>query len=464
MSWRITSALVAVLLAIVIVPGETTERPRGLTLPNILLVTIDTLRADHLSSYGYHWQTSPAIDRLASEGVRFDRAYSVIPLTGPSHFSIFTGRYPQEHGARINGVAVPEATKWVFLPQILQKLGYTNVAYVSAWPLTSHLTRLDRWFEVYDEDLTRKYQVFNSSRYAEDVLPRAVSWLNQNNAKSPFFMWVHFFDPHSPYSWREAFGSPKPSGHKRPGMAWRSSSLRQRIKNYDSEISYTDHHVGKLLEAIDRNGLRESTLVILTSDHGEGLGEKGYVGHGRRLYESILRVPLIMRFPNRIPEGKVIRENVSLLDVTPTVLGLVTGSGSTDHKSFAGLNLVPAIERGERMPRRPVRSVTFGGKKGWTPGWLSWIWTNQDRMPLRLARLDGHTKWVWSPRENRLFMVETDKDPFDLTPQLLHDRSKPYEEITSELKHWFLTTDVAEAQTTSSRRDEDILRSLGYTQ
>jgi len=350
MSKGIAISILATVLAVAILFGA---GPPGLTSPNILLITIDTLRADHLSSYGYHLQTSPVIDGLASEGVRFDRAYSVIPLTGPSHFSIFTSRYPQEHGARINGVAAPNETKWLFLPQILQKLGYTNLAYVSAWPLTSHLTHLDRWFAIYDEDLTRKYQVFNSSRYAEDVTPRAVSWLNQQSARRPFFMWVHYFDPHSPYSWKETFGSPKPSGNKSPRMEWRSSSIRQRIRNYDSEIGYTDHHVGQLLEAIDRNDLRESTLVVLTSDHGEALGEKGYVGHGRRLYESILRVPLIMRFPHRVPKGKVIRENVSLLDVTPTVLGLVTRNTSEIEKSFAGLNLLPA-HRGRRTHAQEI--------------------------------------------------------------------------------------------------------------
>jgi len=461
MSKGIAISTFATLLAAAILFGRD---PAKVSYPNVLLVTIDTLRADHLSSYGYHLETSPAMDRLAAEGVRFDRAYSVIPLTGPSHFSLFTSRYPQEHGARINGVAVPHETKWLFLPQILQKLGYTNLAYVSAWTLTSHLTHLDRWFDVYDEELTRKYQVFNSSRYAEDVTPRALGWLNQHSAKRPFFMWVHYFDPHSPYLWRETYGFPKANGNKSSRVDWRSSSIRERIKNYDSEIGYADHHIGRLLEAIDRNGLRESTLVVLTSDHGESLGETGYVGHGRRLYQSILRVPLIMRFPGHIPPGRVIEENVSLLDVTPTVLGLITRNTSAIEKSFVGLNLLPAIEYGERMPKRTVRSVTFAGKKGWTPRWLSWIWVGRDEMPLRLAKIEGHTKWVWVPRENRLSGVDTEKDPFELTPRSLDDSSGQYEEITSELKHWFLSTNLTSTAPVKSQTDEEILRSLGYAQ
>jgi hypothetical protein len=171
-----------------------------------------------------------------------------------------------------------------------------------------------------------------------------------------------------------------------------------------------------------------------------------------------------MRFPHRVPSGKVIRENVSLLDVMPTVLGLVTRNTSALGKSFAGLNLVPAIENGERMPRRTVRSLTFSGKKGWTPGWLSWMWIGRDAMPLRLARIEGHVKWTWSPRENLLLMVDTEKDPLELTPQALDDNNGQYEEITSELEHWFLTTDLTNAAPVKSQADEEILRSLGYAQ
>jgi hypothetical protein len=116
------------------------------------------------------------------------------------------------------------------------------------------------------------------------------------------------------------------------------------------------------------------------------------------------------------------------------------------------------------MPRRPMRAVTFGGKKGWTPRWLSWIWVGQNEMPLRLAKVEGPAKWVWSPRENLLSMVDTEKDPFELTPRVLHDRGGQYEEVTSELKDWFLTTDLTEPETVKSPSDEEILRSLGYTQ
>ena len=432
--------------------------------PNILLITVDTLRADHLSAYGYHLKTSPRIDDLAAEGVRFARAYSVIPLTGPAHISLFTSRYPQDHGARINGVSVPKGSKCLFLPQALRQLGYFNAAFVSAWPLTARLTGLDAWFDVYDEELTRTYQLINSSRYAEDVTPRVISWL-ANRPKEPFFLWVHYFDPHSPYVLRKEFASFKLSGKERPAFEWRDPEIRERIRRYDSEIQYTDYYLGKLLDALDQHGLRESTLVVLTADHGESLGEHGYVGHGRRLYEGILQVPLIMRYP-KILRRKVILEEVSLLDVTPTILDLVI---SADKKqklpgSFAGQSLAKASQGEGRVATRPVRYLTFAGKKGWLPGWLARLWVRKGDMPLRLGKINGAQKWVWIPDENRLSIVNIERDPFELSPEILADDRARYEEVTSELKQWFLVTNKGGAAGVKSEQDEKVLESLGYTQ
>jgi arylsulfatase A-like enzyme len=191
--------IVSAAAVLTVVPGIGANKSAE-QLPNVLLLTIDTLRADHLSCYGYQRLTSPYIDGLAQEGTRFSRAYTVIPLTGPAHLSLFIGRYPQENGVRRNGVAIPDDRKLVMLPQIFRGHGYQTAAFVSAWPLTGRLTHLDRYFGHFDEELGRTYQLFNSSRYAEDVTPRAVEWLKKHSQKKkPFFLWVHYFDPHSPY-------------------------------------------------------------------------------------------------------------------------------------------------------------------------------------------------------------------------------------------------------------------------
>lgn len=434
-------------------------------LPNVVLIVVDALRADHLSSYGYHLKTSPRIDQLATEGTRFERAYCTIPLTGPSVTSMLTSRYPQEHGARINGVAVPRAAKWLFLPQILQRFGYANAAFVSGWPLTSRLTQFDRWFDVYDEELIRNYQLFSSSRFAEDVTPPALAWLRQNT-KRPFFLMMHFFDPHGPYHLREEFASPAESGHPPATAEWRDPVIRERIQRYDSEIGYTDHHIGKLLDTIDDLGLRDSTLVVFMADHGESLGQHGYVGHGRQLYEGIIRVPFILRYPGVVPAGKVIRQQVSSIDLTPTLIDLTVRSEHQEQipATFAGMSLAGAIQREERLPERPIRYVTFAGKKGYAPKWLSWMWVRGDRWPLRFGRTVGSDKWIWSPRDESLTIFDVAADPLELNPQVLSPSNAAYKHSTRSLQRWFNATDLTDGESTMTQRDAEILKSLGYLQ
>lgn len=451
------------LLSLSALAGSAAEPPSARNHPNILLITVDTLRADHLSSYGYYLKTSPEIDKLAEEGVRFANAYSPIPLTGPSHTSLFTSRYPQEHGARINGFAVPKDSKWLSLPQILKRFGYQNGAFVSAWPLTSRLTHLDRWFDRYDEDLSRQYQVFNSSRYAEDVTPVAISWLEENRA-GPFFLWVHYFDPHSPYNLREDFAEPASSGHPRSTREPLNRAMASRIRKYDSEIGYADFYIGKLLARLDELGLKQSTLVALTSDHGESLGEHGYVGHGRQLSEGIVRIPLIMRYPAELPAGKVISRNVSLLDATPTILGLTIGRQPDRDlpTSFAGRNLAAAMAGRETIPQRPIRYITFAGKKGWMPRWLSHMWVSPDERPLRIGQSLGSQKMVWDPSGRFLSVFNIDEDPFEMSPLVLSHKNPEYSATARPLGQWFKATDLSAGESKLTKRDTEVLKTLGY--
>ena len=461
---RLLGALLAILMALAVGSGAEKSTPAE-RLPNLVLITVDTLRADHLSCYGYHLATSPNIDQLASEGVRFERVYSPIPLTGPSHISLFTSRFPQEHGARINGVAVPQDSKWLFLPQILRKLGYRNAAFVSAWTLTNRLTQLGQWFDTYDEDLTRSHQFFHSSRFAEDVTPPAIEWLRGNRHR-PFFLWVHYFDPHSPYHLREEFASPAPNGYPGNSADWADKEAQKRINKYDSEIGYVDHHIGKLLAELDDLELRESTLVALTADHGESLGEHGYVGHGRRLFEGIVHIPLILRYPGTIPAGRVIPQATSLLDLAPTVLELALGKekAATLPVSFAGRSSVPAIVDGESLPQRPIRYVAFAGRKGFAPRWVSWLWVRDSTLPLHVGETVGFRKLVWTPGEKSLSVVNLEQDPLELRPAVLREGDTEYYTRAASLKRWFEATDLEEGEITMNKRDIEVLKSLGYLQ
>jgi len=431
--------------------------------PNILLITIDTLRADHLSCYGYPLRTTPNIDRLAGQGVRFERAYTPIPLTGPAHISLFTGRYPQEHGARINGLAHDDKARLLFWPQILRRYGYRNAAFVSAWPLAGRLSRLDELFDHYDEELNRSYQWLNSSRWAEDVTPKAIAWL-RTAAHRPFLLWVHYFDPHSPYRYRREFGRLARIGRaKRAAM---SEEMRERVARYDSEIAYTDHHVGKLLEALEALDLARSTLVVLLSDHGESLGEHGYVGHGRHLYENIVRIPLILRWPGIIAAGKVVEGAVSLVDVAPTIIELAIERfhGPLNiHALFSGRSFAKALEPGGMPPQeRLIRHITFGGKKGFWPRWLSFLWTDLDDRPLRIGLLAGSRKLIYSPQSGSLEIYDLGRDPQELLPTRPARKSPLYQTETARLEQWLESTAGAAGENRMTERDLRVLRSLGY--
>ena len=457
--------MIALLIAATPATGQ--QQPDSNDQPNILLVTIDTLRAQNLSCYGYHQKTSPNIDALATEGVRFEHAYCTIPLTGPSHVSMFSSRYPQEHGVRINGVPIPKDSKWLYLPQILQRFGYFNAAFVSAWPLTSHLTGFSQWFDLYDEDMKRRYQFLSSSRFAEDVTPRAISWLEEQRVE-PFFLWVHYFDPHAPYHLRNDFANPAPNGQLLTKHSEYTPAIKDRIRRYDSEIGYVDYHFGLLMRTLDKLDVRDSTLVVLTSDHGESLGEHDYVGHGRHLYDSILRVPLIISYPGRIRPGKVVETPVSLLDLTPTILEL-SGLSQRDPPipaNFAGKSLAGKIQNGSALPDRPVRFLTFSGKKGWTPSWLSfsWAWLRHPQLPLRLGWLNGLKKSVWTPRDKSLLIFNRASDLHESNPISLSSENHRFDEETTALELWFKATDLTEADMKRAKRDEEILKSLGYTQ
>ena len=462
-----TRGVKALLLAITLLIWPVTAAPAAQetesSLPtHVVIITVDTLRADHLSCYGYDRNTSPNIDKLASEGVRFDRAYTTIPLTGPSHLSLFTSQFPQAHGAKNNGVAPSAKAHAVSFTQILRKHGYRAGAFISAWPLTSRLTHLNRWFDDYDEDLTRTYKLFNSSRYSEDVMPRAVRWL-ESNAGKRFFLWVHLFDPHEPYLRHDGF-TPAPNGNP-PAYGKLDPGMRDRIERYDSEIAYTDSYVGELLHKLDELKLRDSTLVILAADHGESLGEHNYVGHGRYVFREMVHVPLIFRLPGTIAPGRTIKERVSLLDVAPTVVDLVLGPGNAHpHEAFTGRSLALALAAGVPLPPHSVRYVAFSGEKLFFPQWLSWMWMPDQKLPLRIGQEDGTRKLIWNPADQTLDVFNVKQDPLEVHPREVAAGDPDYKRETVMLANWFKSTDVGMGQSSMSKRDVEVLRSLGYVQ
>ncbi|MCB1022507.1 MAG: sulfatase [Bryobacterales bacterium] len=433
---------------------------------NVLFVTIDTLRADHLSAWGYHLETSPNLDKLAAEGVRYENAYTVTSRTAPSHLSMFTSRYPQEHGAKLNGFALPQDSKFLLLPQVLQKHGYKNAAFVSAWPLTKKLTKIDPYFDVYDEDLSRSYQTINSMRYAEDVTPRAIDWIKKNK-QGPFFAWVHYFDPHSPYDFRPEYEVKKQTGKPDHTKDRGEDVVMKDLQAYNSEILYTDHWVGKLIEALDAEGLKENTLVIVTADHGESIGERGYQGHSHRLYESVVHIPLIFRMPGTVQAGKTVSTRVSTLDLMPTILDMTLKKSDPNAKvptDMDGRSLAANLEKGEEAPDRTVRYVAFGGQKWLMPGWLAKLWLRDLDFPLKMGYRAGEKKVIWTPEKEELEIFNLTRDPFEnkaLTPE---EGEKAYDGETDQLTKWFKATHLNNGENRMDEKDQEALKSLGYIQ
>jgi choline-sulfatase len=272
--------------------------------PNVLLVTIDTLRADHVGAYGAAFADTKTIDRLAREGVRLEDAVVHVPQTRPSHACLMTGRLPYETGIRDN-YSPPLPASLPTIASVLATAGWDTAAFVGAYPV-SRPSGLDHGFARYDDpfaagDATTREA--RTERRAGEVVDHALTWLARARSK-PFFAWVHLFDPHAPYE---------------PPAPYRA---RFSKRLYDGEVAYADAQVGRLVAWLDARGLRGRTLVVVTSDHGEGLGDHGEAEHMFFVYDSTLRVPLVLSWPGKLPSGSVVSGQFREVDLMPTVLEL----------------------------------------------------------------------------------------------------------------------------------------------
>lgn len=270
---------------------------------NVLLVTLDTTRADHLGCYGRAQAHTPVLDTLAEEGVLFESAYATVPLTLPSHASILTGLYPPENGMHLNGAGRLDA-ELPNLAETLRSRGYSTSAFLASVVLHSKYG-LDHGFQIYDDDLAGGEVHGHEShlmRKANAVVTSALTWLNLHH-EDPFFCWVHLFDPHAPYeSHPEIFQD------------------RFRDIPYDGDIAFADLHVGRMVRFLKDKGVYNRTLIVIVGDHGEGLGEHLEDEHGFMLYNSTLRVPLIVSCPELCEAGHRVSQSVSQVDIFPTVL------------------------------------------------------------------------------------------------------------------------------------------------
>jgi len=322
--------------------------PDQASRPGVFLITIDTLRADHVHCYGYDRIRTPALDLLAKQGVRFTEAFTPSPITNSSHTSIMTGLLPSSHG--VSDFGVPLAAIHPTLAELLTKGGYRTAAFIGAVILDSKnlAPGLDRGFEFYDnfpELTTTKSRWGRLERRGMEVEQRAESWLNAHPAGARF-VWVHFYDPHDPYE------PPPPY----------SEIYKDRL--YDGEIAYADSALGHFLAYLQKQGWYEGAMIVVVGDHGEGLGEHHEDTHGIFLYDSTTHVPLIMKLPQEREAGRTVDAQVRTTDIMPTILDLL---GIAAPANLDGDSLEPFLAGIEATPRTVFGETDYPLRFAWAP-------------------------------------------------------------------------------------------------
>ncbi len=408
-------ALIGVVAGVLLWPGQRI---------NVVLITLDTTRADRIGCYGYEPAVTPVIDRLATGGVLFENAFVACPVTLPSHTTMFTGLTPREHGIHHNGMGALDS-QIPTLAEMLSARGYDTGGFVGAFVLNRKFG-LNRGFQQYDDATGAQFlsgQV-QRRRDGQHVVAAALNWLKTRTAR-PFFCWVHLFDPHAPYQPRaELFGS------------------RFNERPYDAGIAMVDREIGRIVDFLDGHKLRDRTLIVIVGDHGEGLGEHDEREHGHMLYNSTLRVPLVVAHPSLCRQGHRVTQAVSLVDLLPTFqecLRLKTTPNLT------GRSLLPALAGGSLAPRSCYAETDIP--------YLEHNWA-----PQRCLVTDDW-KYIRSPRPEIYDLL---RDPAEF-----HNLADSQPERLKEMEH--LLADLETRMPARTARDANLspadrrsLASLGY--
>jgi arylsulfatase A-like enzyme len=426
--------------------GVELNRPQ---LPNVLIVTVDTLRADRLGAYGYQRNTSPTLDELMREGARFTQARTIEPLTGPALCSMLTSRYPHEHGASRNGLRLRSGM--ASLPKALQAQGYRTSAFVGNWTLRDKLSGLAEHFEFYEEIISRRrwFGLAKGEATAEDLNDAFADWLGDHATRHgdrPFMAWVHYVEPHAPYRNQKDF-------HGQLGFK-RGHDLGQS-ERYDTEVAAVDAAIDELLTIAGEKIDLDETLIVFASDHGESLGEHGYWGHGRHLYEPTLHIPMAIRWPGHVPRS-TIDAPALLIDLAPTIMGLI--ERGTDAP-FAGHDWTAVLDGAPAPTNRITRYQAHRGA----------VLTKHDSDLARKAGLlevgliEKNRKEIFRLEKNRRWVFDLNADPKELE-SLTRTNEHPTEGLQTWMRSVFEGLDEFDHTIPAPLDEESIeaLRSLGY--
>jgi len=441
-------------------------RPPG---RSIVVITLDTTRADHVSVYGYAPLTSPHLDDLARKGIRFEQAYAPMPQTLPSHASMLTGLMPRRHGALENHYVLPEAVQT--LAEVLSDRGYDTAACVAAAVL-DRTTGIQQGFTFFDEPRgVAKNSKHPVERRGDAVTDEALAWaLTRHDRDRPFFLWAHYYDPHGPF---EAPTARVPL----PAVAAQVDSLAAAFVNagvdlatiarlwwaYDNEIAYTDEQVHRLLEGLAAQGLLDNTVIAVVGDHGEGLMQHGEKSHGVFIYEEAMKVPFVLVAPDGELAGTRLARPVSIADLTPSLLalaGLEPMPGPLD-----GEDLISAM-RGQRAEREGAPVPVFMERPHYSKEWLAWRSGPDETLEwgIVVAVRVGDHKLI-RDTDGSISLFDLSADPHELRDLAAEPSAAAVRALlTRALDDWLAANPVPEPGTNAQSSDErnEALRQLGY--
>jgi arylsulfatase A-like enzyme len=426
--------------------------------PNLLLVSLDTVRRDHTSVYGYERETTPRLERFAEEGVRFELAYAPSATTGPTHATLFTSLHPITHGVVKNARVLKPGL--VTLAERLGEAGFATGGIVSSYVLAArfgYAQGFASWDDRFDPaTATVRNQSWEGApvevfdRTADVTTARALAWLDEARPRErPFFLFVHYFDPHAPWV------PPLEHARRFPPADGPGESLRALVARYDAEIAFTDEQVGVLLDGLEARGLARDTLVAITADHGEGLMQHGLLMHGAQIHEEQVRVPLLLRWPGRLPAGRVIEGPVALIDLAPTLLELA-GVPPDPALEAQGRSLVPVLEGREAVDAtRPI----FLFRQHYERGFDSGVPVAGMQYGVRV----GDWKLILGPEEGTRLLFDVARDPTERR-DLAAEEPERAAALEAEIRALRLEHTRDAAPAAISEEDVERLRALGYVE
>ncbi|MCK4835885.1 MAG: sulfatase-like hydrolase/transferase [Candidatus Aminicenantes bacterium] len=397
---------------------------------NILIITLDTTRADTIGCYGNRKVKTPNLDRLGKQGIRFVNCFSPVPLTLPSHCTVFTGKYPLGHGVRNNGTFYLKDDEKT-LAEIFKAKKYNTYAVIAAFVLLAKFG-LKQGFDLYDDSLDshKLVNTFKSEITADEVYEKFESWFRTNWEKN-FFAWVHFYDPHTPYQPPKEFFDIK--------------KIQNKLVRYRGEVAFMDVYVGKIIDSLEKRGILDKTLVVVVGDHGEAFGEHvEFAGHSVFCYQENLRVPFIIFNRRFFKNPMVVQIRVATTDIMPTILEL---TGSNPEVGVQGRSMVSLLAGGHFEEQATVYIESMYGQEemGWAP--LTGV-------------MAGEYKYISLPEPELYNLVE---DPGE-KKNLIRIKSNVSRKMDEKLRELVIRYSSAsgESKRVMSKKDIQHLKSLGY--